>query len=75
MTANSRLVIMDTVLPSIGATAYATLLDINMMTIAGIERTDRQWRELLEAEGLKIVDVKTPAVGDGIIVAKLNSAE
>ena len=67
----SRIVIMDAVLPSMGASAYSSLLDINMITLAGIERTDRHWRELLEGVGMKVVNIKVPLIGDGIIEAML----
>lgn len=69
----SRLVIMDAVLSSMGASTYASLFDLNMSTIAGGERTDHQWQTLLEAAGLQIVHVEAPPVGDGIIVATLKS--
>ena len=63
----SRIVIMDTVLPSVGAPAFSSLLDINMIATAGIERTDRHWRELLEGVGLRVLNIEVPAMGDGII--------
>lgn len=46
-----------------------------MMTFAGKERTERQWRELLEGVGLTVVKVKGPGPGslslDGSIEAVL----
>ena len=66
----SRIIIMDAVLPSMGASAYSSLLDINMIPIAGIERTNGHWRKLLEGVGLRILDIKV-SMGDGIIEAVL----
>ena len=67
----SRIVIMDAVLPSVGALAFSSLLDINMIATAGIERTDRHWRELLEGVGLRVLNIEVPTMGDGIIEAVL----
>ncbi|KAL9032318.1 MAG: hypothetical protein Q9214_008018 [Letrouitia sp. 1 TL-2023] len=67
----SRIIIMDAVLPSIGASSFSALLDINMMTLAGIERTERHWRKLLHRVGLKVLDINVPPIGDGIIEAVL----
>ena len=63
----SRIIILDAVLPNIGASAYQSLLDINMMPLAGIERTDRHWRELLQSVGLKVVTMEILEIGDGMI--------
>jgi hypothetical protein len=54
----SRILIMDAVLPNTGAGAFESLLDINMMPLSGIERTERHWRELLEGAGLRVVKVE-----------------
>ncbi len=46
-----------------------------MMTFAGKERTERQWRELLEGVGLTVVRIKRPGPGslslDGSVEAIL----
>lgn len=54
-----------------GASALSSLLDINMIPLAGIERTDGHWRKLLEGVGLRILDIKVTSMGDGIIEAVL----
>jgi hypothetical protein len=54
----SRILIMDAVLPDKGAGAFECLLDINMMPLSGIERTERHWRALLGKVGLKVVKVE-----------------
>ncbi|MCJ1311254.1 hypothetical protein MMC25_004925 [Agyrium rufum] len=52
----SRLLIFECVLPDVGVPLYPALLDINMMTLfSGMERTETQWKELLDSAGLKVV--------------------
>ncbi|KAF9891627.1 hypothetical protein FE257_003638 [Aspergillus nanangensis] len=51
----SRILIVDFVLPDTNAPLLQASLDIQMMSIgAGVERSERQWRELLQGVGLKI---------------------
>lgn len=76
LTANySRIVIVDQVLPNIGAAAISSLMDLSMMTFGGMERTERQWRELLVGVGLSVVSIEEPKMGilgmEGTIVAML----
>ncbi|KAM0162898.1 hypothetical protein ACHAPG_001605 [Botrytis cinerea] len=61
----SRILIVDSVLPDMGASVYGSLLDINMMALSGIERTEKQWKKLLEGEGLKVVNIQWPATSGG----------
>ena len=46
-----------------------------MMAIGGMERTERQWRTLLEGVGLAVVSIEQPKGGtpgaDGMIIAIL----
>jgi hypothetical protein len=52
----SRLLINDWVIPDRGAALYPALLDINMMVLfSGMERSESQWRALLESEGFEVV--------------------
>ncbi|KDN67897.1 putative O-methyltransferase [Colletotrichum sublineola] len=61
----SKLLVNENVLPPTGANWQATALDIMMMTLnSSRERTEGQWRNLLESAGLKIV--KIWAKGDGV---------
>ena len=60
MSSTSRIVIADMVLPNIGASLFDSLLDIGMMTWAGMERTERHWQELLQPLGLEIVSIRHP---------------
>lgn len=62
---HSRIVIVDAVLPNVGVALGQVLLDINMMAVGGTERTERQWRVLLEGAGLDVVGFRSPLPGDG----------
>ena len=44
-----------------------------MIALAGIEKTDSHWPELLEGEGLRVLKIEVPAMGVGIIEAVLAS--
>ena len=60
MSPTSRIVIADMALPNAGASRFGALLDVGMMTLAGMERTERNWRELLESVGLRIMNIRNP---------------
>lgn len=52
----SRVLINDWVLPDTGSGMIPALMDVNMMAVlSGMERTESQWRVLLESVGLEIV--------------------
>ena len=48
-------------------------MDLSMMAFGGLERTERQWRELLEGAGLTIARMDGPKPGslsqDGVLEA------
>jgi hypothetical protein len=68
----SRLLINDYVLPETGCDLHHGLLDIAMMTLAcGVERTEKQWRELLDAAGLEIVKIWSSPGVESVIETKL----
>ena len=51
----SRIIIVDFVLPDTNAGRMQSAMDIQMMSIgAGVERSKRQWTELLASVGLRI---------------------
>ncbi|CAG8128272.1 unnamed protein product [Penicillium olsonii] len=51
----SRIIIVDFVLPDTNAGRMQSALDIQMMSLgAGVERSQRQWSELLSSVGLRI---------------------
>ena len=73
----SRIVIIDQVVPSSGAAAFTAFMDISMMAFGGMERTENQWRELLESTGLTIVRIDSPSSDslsrDSVIEAMLKT--
>lgn len=57
MTHQSVLLINDMILPETEIPAFATALDLVMLGACGsLERTGKQWKELLEDVGLEIKD-------------------
>ncbi|KAF4449246.1 O-methyl transferase B [Fusarium albosuccineum] len=60
MTSDSVLLLDELVLPESGANSTATSLDMTMMVaFAAMERTEAQWRNLLEDVGLRFVHMYT----------------
>ena len=57
MTPDSRILIADTVVPAVGSPRDLALQDLNMMSFGGMERTQRQWEDLLTSCGLRLVNV------------------
>ena len=74
-TQSSRIVIVDQVLPDSKVTAFSAMMDLTMMNFGGMERTERQWRKLLEGVGMRIIRIEPSEEGslslDGIIEAVL----
>ncbi len=71
----SRLLLHEMIIPERGASTFHAMLDMTMMAFnSGMERTERQWRELLESAGFKVLDVWPPLEedADGILEAVLN---
>ncbi|KAI1108595.1 sterigmatocystin 8-O-methyltransferase [Nemania sp. NC0429] len=57
----SKLYIHEMIVPDTQASAYVAMLDMTMMCFnAGMERTARQWKELLGKVGLEVIKVWTP---------------
>lgn len=56
-----------------GASTFACMMDISMMAFGGMERTEKQWRVLLEGVGLRVVGIEGPRegslTGDSVIEA------
>lgn len=60
----SRILIVDFVLSDTEASLMQAALDIQMMSIgAGVERSERQWRELLDSVGLEIAGIWSQSSG------------
>lgn len=54
MSSRSRILITDTVVPTVDVPRHVALQDINMMSFGGMERTKLQWECLLQEAGLKV---------------------
>lgn len=69
----SKLLLSEFILPASNTPLYPALLDINMMAVLnGMERTEAQFSELLDAAGLKVIKFWTvgPEV-EGLVEAVL----
>ena len=72
MNQDSVILIDEIVIPNEGANWRQTQLDLAMMaTLAGMERTEGQWRQLLTRAGLVVNEIclYKPEFGDSIIEA------
>lgn len=70
----SKLLVHDLIVPEKGADKFTAVFDLVMMSFnAGMERTETQWRQLLEKAGFDVIKVWPPpeAGADGIIEAML----
>jgi hypothetical protein len=69
----STLVIEDFILPVRGCSLLPAMWDMEMMSLlSGIERTERQWQELLTKAGLEVEGFyPPPGDGTGIIITRL----
>ncbi|TGO35931.1 hypothetical protein BHYA_0140g00020 [Botrytis hyacinthi] len=69
----SKLIIHEMIMPESGASTYHALLDLTMMVFnGGIERTGKEWRELLVKAGFEVTGIWVPEDepdADGIIEA------
>lgn len=54
MTAESRLLIAECVLPESGVNVEGAWMDLIIMTFSGQERTEEQWRKIVDAAGLRL---------------------
>jgi hypothetical protein len=73
MTAKSRILINEVVLPKQGAHWLTTALDLGVMTcLASRERTEEEFRELFASVGLEMTGVwKHPAGYDSVLEVAL----
>ena len=72
MTSASKILINEWILPDVGTPAYPALLDIQMMGLhSGMERTEKQWRELLGSVGLSAQFHKVDNNSEGLIEATI----
>lgn len=65
----SKIIIIDFVLPDVGTPLMQASMDIQMMSIgAGVERSESQWRELLDSAGLEITGIWSTGPGMEAII-------
>ncbi|KAI0967824.1 putative O-methyltransferase [Xylaria arbuscula] len=70
----SKLLIHEMIIPEVGASKFHSMLDLTMMAFnSGMERTKRQWEELMNKAGLKVVKFWDPPQedADGIVEVML----
>lgn len=69
----SKLLLHEMIVPETGASGFHAMLDMTMMAFnSGMERTGKQWSELLDKAGFEVVKVWTPEGdedADGIVEA------
>ena len=65
----STLLLNENVIPATGCHPHLSALDLTMMALFGSkERTEEDWRELLESEGLRLVAIHTiPSCLKGVL--------
>ncbi len=57
---HSRIVIQEQVISARGASPFNVKSDISMMLFTGMERSEKQWRELLDSVGLQVTEITPP---------------
>lgn len=69
----SKLLICDVVIPPTGASAYQAGMDLNMMSVvSAYERTEAQWRKLINDAGYKVIKIwMDPRGYEGVVEAEL----
>ncbi|KAF2462880.1 S-adenosyl-L-methionine-dependent methyltransferase [Lindgomyces ingoldianus] len=66
----SKLLIHELIVPETGASTWAAVQDINMMSLAGVaERTEKDWKSLIHAAGLAVENIyrATDGVSESVI--------
>lgn len=73
MDQDSRLLIEELVLPDTGVDFKCSHLDILMMLYhSGMERSESQWRQLIDSVGLEVVKIwSNPATDPSVIETRL----
>lgn len=65
----SKVLISEVSLPDRNCPLHAAGLDLGMMALhSGMERSERQWTELLNSVGMKLTRVWRDRYGDGSVV-------
>jgi phenylacetate-coenzyme A ligase PaaK-like adenylate-forming protein len=72
----SKLLIHEQITPEKGASVWNSIQDINMMALCGVaERTEAEWRKLLQQAGFRVITVyqAKDGVSEGVIVAEVEA--
>ncbi|KAI0011122.1 O-methyltransferase-domain-containing protein [Xylariaceae sp. FL0662B] len=72
----SKLLLHEMIIPETGASTFHAMLDMTMMAFnAGMERSQKQWEELLSRVGLEVIKFWPPLQedADGIVEAMLRA--
>ena len=70
MDPESMILIDEMIIPNQGADWRATQIDLTMMaSLAGVERTEKQWSALVDKAELKINKIYNTELNDSLIVA------
>jgi len=73
MTKNSRLLLVDVIVPDAASASFSKLLDLNMLVMTGgRERTEPEFRTLLDASGYKLTKIVPTMAPQSVIVAAPN---
>ncbi|GKZ34627.1 hypothetical protein AbraIFM66950_004941 [Aspergillus brasiliensis] len=68
----SRVLITEYIVPEVGGSMFEAWMDQTMMTLGGLERTEKDWAHLLDISGLELVKVwRAPGVLVGVVEARL----
>ena len=74
MRSHSRLLICDVVVPDDRPSSRKVLRDMNMFLVGGMERSEKQWHELLEGQGFSVKQIHgLHNSNNSIIEAKLSN--
>jgi len=71
---DSKILIVEVVLPPMNAPVFSALMDIQMMIYGGAGRKERQWRALFESVGMEIEKIWPAAKGDSVMELALRSS-
>ena len=70
MAKNGRVLILETIVPETSSPSFSKLLDLNMMVMTGgHERTRPEFRDLLDASGLRVSRIISTLAPQSIIEA------
>jgi hypothetical protein len=69
----SRILVVEKILPPLNAPVLSSLLDIRMMYYGGCERKEKHWRDLFGSVGLEVVKIWPGLENDSMMELRLKS--